>query len=68
MAKRIKPKAPAKTCADCIHEYACAMWNIGTIHNTDASHCTEYTTVQDSAAYLIGRLDERKEQRRKDEE
>lgn len=66
MVKRIKRKAPNRTCGDCIHEYACAMWNVGTIQDADASHCTEYTTVRDSAAYLIGRLDERKERRREE--
>ena len=61
MAKR-KSK-PLKTCADCIHEFACAMWNIGNIHNMDATNCTNYETVKDSAAYLIGLLDGRKESR-----
>lgn len=59
MAKR-KSK-PLKTCADCIHEFACATWNIGNIHNMDATNCTNHETVKDSAAYLIGLLDGRKE-------
>ena len=61
MAKKIKTKAPARTCGECIHEYACAMWNTGTITHASAEHCTEYTTWE-SAAYLVGRLEERKEQ------
>ena len=56
MAKKKKQEAQ-RTCEDCIHEYACNMWNIGTLHNTDASGCGIYTTVKDSAAYLIGKMD-----------
>ena len=59
MAKKIKK--PLKTCADCIHEFACSMWNIGHIHEMDATNCSNYETVKDSAAYLIGRMEERKE-------
>ena len=59
MEKKIKK--PVKTCADCIHEFACGMWNIGNIHGMDATNCTNYETVKDSAAYFIGRMDERKE-------
>ena len=62
MAKKTKTKAPALTCGECIHEYACAMWNTGTITRASAEHCTEYTTCRESAAYLVGRLEERKEQ------
>lgn len=58
MAKRVNK--PVKTCADCIHEYACGMWNIGYIHNMDATNCTNHETVKESAAYLIGRMDEQK--------
>lgn len=54
---RKKKTAPDKTCGECIHEYACAMWNVGNLHNTDATHCTNYETVKMSAAYLIGKLD-----------
>ena len=67
MAKKIKTKAPARTCGECIHEYACAMWNTGTITRASAEHCTEYTTCRESAAYLVGRLEERKEQMLKGE-
>jgi len=55
-----KKESPIRTCGDCIHEYACAMWNIGNIHNTNATNCTNYTTVKDSAPYLCGKMDERK--------
>lgn len=57
--KKKKPVEPVKTCADCIHEYACQMWNIGHIHDMDATNCTNHEAVKESAAYLIGRLDER---------
>lgn len=50
-----KAKKPAKTCGECIHEYACQAWNIGGhLHDTDASSCINYETVRDSAAYYIG--------------
>ena len=61
MGRAAKQKKSTKTCADCIHEYACQMWNIGYMHNTDAENCTEYTRVKDSASYLIGKMDGRKE-------
>ena len=61
MAK--KERNPDRTCADCIHEYQCQMWNMGTIHNMDATTCNGYETVKDSAAYLCGVLDERKRKR-----
>nr|DAO92225.1 MAG TPA: hypothetical protein [Bacteriophage sp.] len=67
MAKKTKTKASALTCGECIHEYACAMWNTGTITRASAEHCTEYTTCRESAAYLVGRLEERKEQMLKGE-
>lgn len=57
MAKKTKTKASALTCGECIHEYACAMWNTGTITRASAEHCTEYTTCRESAAYLVGRLE-----------
>lgn len=48
------PKKQIKTCADCIHEFACSMWNIGYIHNMDTTNCTCYETVRDSTPYYIG--------------
>lgn len=59
MAKKKAQKG--RTCADCIHEYACQTWNIGTLHNADASSCVNYETVKDSTAYYIGYQDGRKE-------
>lgn len=44
-------------CAECIHEYACQMWNIGSINQMNATNCINYETVKDSAAYLCGLLD-----------
>lgn len=46
-----------RTCGECIHEFACQLWHRGTLHNTDASGCGIYTTVKESAAYLIGKMD-----------
>ena len=56
MAKKKTPK-PQKTCGDCIHEHACAMWNIGTIHEMNATNCTNHETARESAAYLIGKME-----------
>ena len=50
-------KAPIRKCSECIHENACAMWNIGSIHNTNANACANYETVKMSAAYFIGKMD-----------
>lgn len=60
MAKKNQIK-PHRTCADCIHEWACKAWNGGNIHNMDANSCQMYETVKDSAAYLCGRIDGKKE-------
>ena len=57
--KKKKPAA-AKSCADCIHEYACQAWNVGTIHNMDATNCVNHETVKESTAYFIGFLDGKK--------
>lgn len=56
-----KNETPKKTCADCIHEYACAMWNVGNIHNMDATHCINHETAKESTAYFIGKMDGLKE-------
>ena len=56
-----KHEKTVKKCADCIHQFACQMWNIGYIHEMDATSCKNYETVKDSAAYLIGKLDGKKE-------
>ena len=62
MAK--KQKQPAKTCVDCIHEYACRMWTNGrAISDESASRCPNHETVKESGAYLCGALDERKRKR-----
>ena len=59
MAKK-NDKKPARTCADCIHEFACRLWTDGRpIADTSASLCPSYETVKDSGAYLCGVLDER---------
>lgn len=61
MAKKSDSKQ-RRTCGECIHEFACGMWNRGNFHNTDATNCANYETVQMSAAYLIGKMDgERKD-------
>lgn len=59
MAK--KQKQPIKTCMDCIHESACRIWTDGRfISSASASVCPNHETVEESAAYLCGVLDERK--------
>lgn len=50
-------KKAKKTCADCIHEWACQAWMLGTNHNTDAQGCAMHETVRESAAYFIGFMD-----------
>lgn len=54
------PKKQIKTCTDCIHEFACSMWNIGSIHNMDATNCINHETVKDSSSYFIGFSDGQK--------
>ena len=59
MAK--KQNKPIKTCADCIHEFACRGWTGGRyISDDSASQCPNHETVKESGAYLCGVLDERK--------
>ena len=56
-----KQNKPIKTCADCIHEFACRGWTGGRrISDTSASQCPNHETVKESGAYLCGMLDERK--------
>ena len=58
MAK--KQNKPIKTCADCIHEFACRIWTNGRyISDDSASKCPNHETVKESGAYLCGVLDER---------
>ena len=47
-------KKAKKTCADCIHEWACQAWMLGTNQNTDAQGCAMHETVRESTAYFIG--------------
>ena len=62
MAK--KQNKPIKTCADCIHEFACRGWTGGRrISDDSASRCPNHETVKESGAYLCGVLDERKRKR-----
>ena len=44
----------SKKCESCIHENACQAWNIGTIHNMDATNCTNYESLKESNAYFLG--------------
>ena len=59
--KKRETSKPLRTCGECIHEYACAMWNVGSLHNTNAMGCANYETVKMSAAYFIGRMDGKQE-------
>ena len=43
-----------RRCEQCIHEYACQQWNIGSIHTMNATNCTHYETVEGSNAYFLG--------------
>ena len=52
-----KKTVEQRTCGECIHEFACQLWHRGTLHDTDASNCTVYTTVRDSAAYFLGKME-----------
>ena len=59
-----KQNKPTKTCADCIHEFACRGWTNGrVISDISASRCPNHETVKESGAYLCGVLDERKRKR-----
>ena len=59
-----KQNKPIKTCADCIHEFACRGWTNGrVISDISASQCPNHETVKESGAYLCGVLDERKRKR-----
>lgn len=60
MAKPKQPQKPERTCADCIHEWACQAWTHGTIHHMNATGCAIYETVKDSTAYFIGYMDGKK--------
>ena len=57
----MKEKTAKISCSDCIHEWACQMWNVGIIHNADAKYCAERETVKDSTAYFLGYLDGKKQ-------
>jgi len=56
---REKKTKPSRTCGECIHEFACAMWNVGTLRNTDATHCTNYERLSDFKKLIsqMGRSD-----------
>ena len=36
-----------KKCELCIHENACQTWNVGVIHNMDATNCVNYETLKE---------------------
>ena len=56
-----KNKPPARTCADCIHEYACKCWTCGRVlADENAARCPAFETAKDSPAYMIGFLDGQK--------
>lgn len=59
MAK--KKALPTKTCEDCVHEYACKCWTTGrALSPENASKCSAFETVKDTAGYLIGKMDGQK--------
>lgn len=56
-----KQSPPKKTCAECIHEYACKCWTHGQVlADGNAARCPAFETAKDSAAYLIGFIDGQK--------
>ena len=48
-----KERCPGRTCGDCIHEYACGMWNVGTLQNTDATNCVNFQRLEDLVTIRI---------------
>lgn len=43
-----KRKTNSIVCSDCIHFYACSMWNVGTLYNTNATNCYNFETYEDA--------------------
>ena len=37
-----KKKRPSRICFECTHYEACQAWNVGTLVETDATHCVNY--------------------------
>lgn len=37
-----KQKHPSRICFECTHYEACQAWNVGTLVETDATHCVNY--------------------------
>ena len=37
-----KQKRPSRICFECTHYEACQAWNVGTLVETDATHCVNY--------------------------
>jgi len=33
---------PKQTCSDCVHYWACAAWNVGSIANMDGTNCVNF--------------------------
>lgn len=53
-----KKEVPARTCGQCIHEWACSMQCGGNpMAQGNAMHCACYEDVKSSTAYFIGTLD-----------
>ena len=51
MAKRKQETSPEKTCGSCVHEFACGLWNVGSLTYADAGHCVSYETLSDLTRY-----------------
>ena len=53
-----KKEVPARTCGQCIHEWACSAQCGGNpMAQGNAMHCACYEDVKSSTAYFIGTLD-----------
>ena len=61
MMKSKKKNEKYRTCADCIHEWACQAWAHGTIHEMNATQCAIYQTARGSDAYFLGYLETKKQ-------
>lgn len=56
--KKARESLPVKTCADCVHEFACKMWTFSKeLSPENVTRCPEFKTVRDTASYLIGKME-----------
>lgn len=51
MNKRQNNKSPV-ICGDCVHYAACSAWNFGSLRNTNAGSCANYSETPVKIAHL----------------